>query len=31
VEAEFDLAKTRLSLLRALGHMDDWLQELHAK
>ena len=30
-DAVFDLAKTRLSLLRALGHMDDWLQELHAK
>jgi outer membrane protein TolC len=31
VEADFDLAKARLSLLRALGHMEDWLQELHAK
>jgi len=31
LDAGFDLAKTRLSLLRALGHMDDWLQELHAK
>ena len=30
-EASLGLAKTRLSLLRALGHMDDWLQELHAK
>jgi outer membrane protein TolC len=30
-DAGFDLAKARLSLLRALGHMDDWLQELHAK
>jgi hypothetical protein len=26
-----DLAKARLSLLRALGHMEDWLHELHAK
>jgi len=31
LDAGFDLAKTRLSLLRALGHMEDWLQELHAK
>jgi outer membrane protein TolC len=30
-DAGFDLAKARLSLLRALGHMEDWLQELHAK
>ena len=30
-DAEFDLARTRLSLLRALGHMEDWLNELHAK
>jgi outer membrane protein TolC len=31
LDAGFDLAKARLSLLRALGHMEDWLQELHAK
>jgi hypothetical protein len=31
LEAGFDLAKTRLSLLCALGHMEDWLHELHAK
>jgi hypothetical protein len=31
LDAGFDLAKTRLNLLRALGHMEDWLQELHAK
>lgn len=31
LEAECDLAKTRLSLLRALGHMEDWLHELHGK
>jgi outer membrane protein TolC len=31
LDAEFDLSKARLSLLRALGHMEDWLQELHAK
>jgi outer membrane protein TolC len=30
-DASLDLAKARLSLLRALGHMEDWLQELHAK
>ena len=30
LDAEFDLAKARLSLLRALGHMEDWLHELHA-
>ena len=29
LDAGFDLAKARLSLLRALGHMDDWLHELH--
>jgi outer membrane protein TolC len=28
MDAEFDLAKARLGLLRALGHMDDWLREL---
>jgi outer membrane protein TolC len=31
LEAGLDLAKARLSLLGALGHMDDWLHELHAK
>jgi len=31
LDAGFDLARTRLSLLRALGHMEDWLHELHAK
>lgn len=31
VEAGLDLSKTRLSLLRALGHMQDWLNELQAK
>jgi outer membrane protein TolC len=31
LEAGFDLAKARLNLLCALGHMDDWLHELHAK
>jgi outer membrane protein TolC len=31
LETGFDLAKARLSLLCALGHMEDWLHELHAK
>jgi outer membrane protein TolC len=31
LDAGFDLAKARLGLLRALGHMDDWLHELHGK
>lgn len=31
LDAGFDLAKARLSLLRALGHMEDWLHELHGK
>ena len=31
LDAGFDLAKARLSLLRALGHMDDWLHELSPK
>ncbi len=31
LDASFDLAKARLSLLRALGHMEDWLGELHGK
>ena len=30
-EAELGLAKTRLELLRVLGHMEDWLNELHTK
>jgi hypothetical protein len=29
--ASFDLSKARLNLLRALGHMDDWLKELRGK
>jgi outer membrane protein TolC len=29
LDAGFDLTKARLSLLRALGHMQDWLSELH--
>jgi outer membrane protein TolC len=31
LDAGFDLAKARLNLLRALGHMDDWLHELKGK
>lgn len=31
LDAGFDLAKARLGLLRALGHMQDWLHELHGK
>lgn len=31
LDASFELAKARLSLLRALGHMEDWLRELHGK
>jgi outer membrane protein TolC len=31
MDAGFDLAKARLSLLCALGHIEDWLHELHAK
>ena len=30
-EAELSLAKARLGLLRSLGHMEDWLNELHSK
>jgi len=30
IDAGFDLAKARLSLLRALGHMDEWLHLLPA-
>ena len=29
LNAGFDLARARLNLLRALGHMQDWLNELH--
>lgn len=28
-EADFSLARARLGLLRALGHISDWLNELH--
>jgi outer membrane protein TolC len=31
MDAGFDLAKARLNLLRALGHMSDWLDELKGK
>lgn len=31
MDAGFELAKARLSLLRALGHMEDWLHELPQK
>ena len=31
LDASFDLAKTRLGLLRALGHMEDWLNTLRQK
>jgi outer membrane protein TolC len=31
LDASLSLAKTRLSLLRALGHIQDWLNELHGK
>jgi outer membrane protein TolC len=31
LDAGYELSKARLSLLRALGHMEDWLKELHAK
>lgn len=31
LDAGFELAKARLGLLRALGHMDDWLRELSGK
>jgi hypothetical protein len=30
-DAALELSKTRLNLLRALGHIEDWLQELRAK
>ena len=31
IDAGLDLSKVRLNLLHALGHMDDWLNELHGK
>lgn len=31
LEAGLELSKARLNLLRALGHMQDWLNELHTK
>jgi outer membrane protein TolC len=31
LEAQLNLDKTRLNLLQALGHMQDWLNELHGK
>jgi hypothetical protein len=31
LDAGLDLSKARLNLLRALGHMQDWLNELHTK
>jgi outer membrane protein TolC len=31
LDASFNLARTRLGLLRALGHIDDWLNELQHK
>lgn len=31
LDAGLELSKARLSLLRALGHMQDWLDELHSK
>jgi outer membrane protein TolC len=31
IDSGFDLTRARLTLLRALGHMDDWLQEVQAK
>jgi hypothetical protein len=31
LDAGFELAKARLNLLRALGHMTEWLNELKAK
>jgi len=31
LDAALDLSKARLGLLRALGHMEDWLRELHGK
>jgi outer membrane protein TolC len=31
MDAGLDLSKARLELMRALGHMQDWLDELHRK
>jgi hypothetical protein len=31
LDSGFDLSKARLDLLRALGHMQDWLNELQSK
>ncbi len=31
LDAGFELSKSRLNLLRALGHMDDWLKELRGR
>jgi outer membrane protein TolC len=31
LDSGLDLSKARLDLLRALGHMQDWLDELHTK
>lgn len=31
LNAELELEKAELGLMRALGHMEDWLDELHAK
>jgi outer membrane protein TolC len=31
LDAGFDLAKARLSLMRALGHMEDWLRLVNAR
>jgi outer membrane protein TolC len=31
LDSGVDLSKARLELMRALGHMQDWLNELHAK
>jgi outer membrane protein TolC len=31
LDSGLDLSKARLGLLRALGHMQDWLDELHTK
>ncbi|HVN94625.1 MAG TPA: TolC family protein [Terracidiphilus sp.] len=31
LDSGIDLSKARLDLLRALGHMQDWLNELHTK
>ncbi len=31
LDAGFDLSRARLSLLRALGHMEDWLHEVSGK